>query len=127
MLRGLERGAAAGAAAKGSDDHRQTDVPEILVHGLYGGLRGKAPVDDVAPRAPAGQPVAADQEEVVSGSAGSRVGVDEQAPEVLAEGAAYAARNGAAGSSDADEKHAGVRFHFPKNLPSSPSSIDFSS
>ena len=34
VLRGLERGASAGAAAKGGDDHRQPHVPEILVHGL---------------------------------------------------------------------------------------------
>ena len=84
------------------------------------------PGDDVAAGPAPGEAVAAEQDEGTAALAGDGVGVGQHHAQVVAEGAAHAAGDAAAGGADSDEQQGRFRIHL-KNLPKSPSRMDFSS
>ena len=126
VLGGLQRGATSGSAAEGGHEDGEPHAFEVLVEQVDGVLRREASGDDVAARAVAGEPVAAQEDERLVGLAGGGVGVEEKMAHVRAEGPVDVAGDGRSGGPDADQDDGGIGSHL-KNLPRMPSKSDFSS
>ena len=98
----------------------------MLVERADGAFGREAARDEVAAGAASGEAFAAEEREGAAALARRRVRVREDEPQGVAVGAAHAARDGAAGRADADEEKGRTLAHL-KNLPRSPSRMDFSS
>ena len=85
VLGGLERRAAAGAAAESRHDDSDADAFEVLVERPDRLFGGHPPSDDVAAGAAAGEPVAAEQREGAAGLSGDDVRVHEHVAKAFAE------------------------------------------